>query len=335
MHQQTYRISNLLFGTSHVSNLADVDNFMDWLTASPIHCHIVLCEKSSSKVAVCLMECSSASDHPVLKSKDVVFVTACLFIVLLRRRATLAGVRQVLTFDDICFAVVHVNIHERSAAVVQGHSTAVAVGGHSTAVAVGVVHVMPAVSTLPEWLMNSMYESVHLHGVRCFTGTFGLVAQQMTRWVAQFPMATRYPVCQMWQGSGSAIDHTRSPGSPPVDVFPSYTLLLGTAGNVTIPAHSDLLPSAVAVQKRWACASFPWEMVMPEWCQWAPHEVERSLAGDMDWGHIKMKKVDAGRWIADVHQVLFWCGTAQIGHGVRARKALRRAEGQAASSLNP
>ena len=121
-------------------------------------------------------------------------------VVLLRRQTTAAGVRQILTFDDMCFAIVHVNIHARSTAVAQGHSTAIAVG---------VVHVMPAVSHLPPWLMNAMYESVHGHGVRCFTGTWGIVASQITRLASQFPMATPYPVCQMWRGSGSAIDHSR------------------------------------------------------------------------------------------------------------------------------
>ena len=118
-------------------------------------------------------------------------------------------------------------------------------------------------------------------------------------------------------------------------MFPSYTLLLGTAGNSTGPAHSDLLASADAVERCWASAMYPWEMVMPQSRPWAPHEVQQHLVGDTDWGHVKFKKVDPSRWIPHVHQVLFWCGTAQTGQGSRARYyAQRWGEGQAASSWN-
>ena len=201
--QRPHRIGNLIFGTSYVSDLAAIARFQEWLTKSPIHCHVVLCQTHNSAVAEWLQNCGraeSASFHVLLESKRVIYITARVFMVLLRRHVEITAVRQALAVEEIDFAVVEIKIYQRSTASVQGGSTAVA--GRRTAVAVGIVHVMPSVSTLPEWLMNAMYESVHVHVVRCFTGTFGVIAAQMRRLVTQFPMATPYPVCQMWRGIG-------------------------------------------------------------------------------------------------------------------------------------
>ena len=42
---------------------------------------------------------------------------------------------------------------------------------------------------------------------------------------------------------------------------------------------------------------------------------------DMDWGHVKMKKLDPQRMLAGIHQVVFWCGHAQQGYGAKAKGA--------------
>ena len=119
-------------------------------------------------------------------------------------------------------------------------------------------------------------------------------------------------------------------------MFPAYTLLLGTASQVSTPAESDMITSAVAVQQSWASTMCPWRMVLPSWGRGRDSRVlhlhQQSVANDTDWGHIKIKKVDPNRWIPHVHQVVFWCGTAEQGKGARGRMHERSSKGKAASS---
>ena len=160
-----------------------------------------------------------------------------------------------------------------------------------------------------------MYQSVYVHRVRCLTGTFGLAARQMAKFAQTFPMVTSGAVWQMWRGLGQ---------SRSTDVFPSYTLLLGTAAKSTTTLPEDLLESACAVQNNWASTLYPHQLIMPHWSKMDPDEAFRSVAHDTDWGHVKVKKVDVSRWIPHVHQVLFWCGTAEQGHAARARMQKRK-----------
>lgn len=185
--------------------------------------------------------------------------------------------------------------------------------GRSTALAVGVVHVLPQLRKMPEWLMTKMYDSVYSHRVRCFTGTFGLDAKQMASFAQKFPMATRRPVCQMWRGGG--------PYGQSTDVFPSYTLLLGDSSNTTIT--DELLESAVAVRNNWVSTMYPYDEIMPYWRRMSRAQLEQSAAYDTDWGHVKVKPVATDRWIPHVHQVVFWCGTAQQGAMARNRELSR------------
>ena len=116
-------------------------------------------------------------------------------------------------------------------------------------------------------------------------------------------MATPHVVCQKWLGTGAT------------DVFPSYTLLLGQARGMNPMESSDLLESAVAVSNNWVPTLYPYQQIMPYW-----YPDNQHLEGDdLDWGYVKMKKVDPKRWIAHVHQVLFWCGTSQQGVAARSR----------------
>ena len=59
-------------------------------------------------------------------------------------------------------------------------------------------------------------------------------------------------------------------------------------------------------------------------------QANQNAAYDADWGHVKVKKVDPARWIPHVHQVLFWCGTAEQGKAARIRWQKRLEKGQAA-----
>ena len=167
-----------------------------------------------------------------------------------------------------------------------------------------------------------MYQSVSVNRVRCLTGTFGLAAKQMAKFAQTFPMATSGAVCQMWRGLGQ---------SRSTDVFPSYTLLLGTAAKSTTTLPEDLLESAVAVQNNWASTLYPHQLIMPHWSKMDPDEAFRSVAHDTDWGHVKMKKVDVARWIPHVHQVLFLVRHSRARPRSSCQKAKTQFKGLTAS----
>ena len=100
-------------------------------------------------------------------------------------------------------------------------------------------------------------------------------------------------------------------------VFPSYTLLLGDSTNTS--TTSKLLESEVAVRNKWVSTVYPYEEVMPQWRKMPPAQVDDSGAYDIDWGHVKEKKMEPARWIPHMHQVTWWCGTAAQGDGARSR----------------
>ena len=303
------RIWNLMFATSYVADLADIACFTNWLVKTPHHCHVILCQSTHSAVAEWLMQCtreaSGREQQELLRQKQVVFVTPRVFIVLGKQRVELKDLKQVFNCDSMIFAVAEITIHERSATCMHGRSTALAVG---------VVHVLPQLRKMPEWLMTKMYDSVYSYRVRCFTGTFGLDAKQMASFAQKFPMATMRPVCQMWRGAG--------PDGQSTDVFPSYTLLLGDSSNTTITG--ELLESAVAVRNNWVSTMYPYDEIMPYWRRMSRAQLEQSAAYDTDWGHVKVKPVATDRWIPHVHQVVFWCGTAQQGATARIEMKVAR-----------
>ena len=304
------RIHNLVFGTSYVADLADLQQFRNWLAATPQHCHVILCQTERSAVADWLRLCSRGRcDDQGLPFKSVAFVTNRIYLVLKANFCTLKSLPVVFAnLDDKDFAVAQIQLH---------NNTAPWHGG--TAVAVAIVHILPHLPTvMPEWLMSKMHEAVRVHHVRCITGTFGLTSAQMCNFAQKFSMATPHAVCQQWRGMGSAKAQ---------NVFPSYTLLLGTSRKFQEASRDDLLESAVAVSNNWVSTLYPFDQVMPWWitCE-RPDE-----ANDVDWGYVKVKKVDPKRWIPHVHQVLFWSGTAQQGRAAHDR---RRTKGTEARSLS-
>ena len=304
------RIHNLVFGTSYVADLADLQQFRNWLAATPQHCHVILCQTERSAVADWLRLCSRGRcDDQGLPFKSVAFVTNRIYLVLKANFCTLKSLPVVFAnLDDKDFAVAQIQLH---------NNTAPWHGG--TAVAVAIVHILPHLPTvMPEWLMSKMHEAVRVHHVRCITGTFGRTSAQMCNFAQKFSMATPHAVCQQWRGMGSAKAQ---------NVFPSYTLLLGTSRKFQEASRDDLLESADAVSNNWVSTLYPFDQVMPWWitCE-RPDE-----ANDVDWGYVKVKKVDPKRWIPHVHQVLFWSGTAQQGRAAHDRK---RTKGTEARSLS-
>ena len=298
------RIPNLMFGTSYVANLADLAGFEQWLGARTHHCHVILCESSHSAVAEWLKVCSGAKN--VVAHKKIISITNRVYLVL--NGVTLTGVKQVLNCDDMTYAVAEINIHDRSTAPWHG-------GG--TAVAVAIVHVLPQLTQeLPDWLLEKMKESVKVYRVRCFTGTFGITARQMSTFALRFPLATPHVVCQMWRGTAST------------DVFPCYTMLLGLSRGMNVLESSDLVESAVAVKNNWVPCLYPYQDIMPYWFR--RNQSDEYEGEDLDWGFVKVKKIDPAHWIAHVHQVLFWCGTSQ--QGVAAKYRARKGKPQSKSS---
>ena len=303
------RIHNLVFGTSYVADLADLQQFRNWLAATPQHCHVILCQTERSAVADWLRLCSRGRcDDQGLPFKSVAFVTNRIYLVLKANFCTLKSLPVVFAnLDDKAFAVAQIQLHSNTA---PWH------GG--TAVAVAIVHILPHLPTvMPEWLMRKMHEAVRVHHVRCITGTFGLTSAQMCTFAQTFSMATPHAVCQQWRGTGSAKAQ---------DVFPSYTLLLGTSRKFQEASRDDLPESAVAVSNNWVSTLYPFDQVVPWWITCDPDE-----ANDVDWGYVKVKKVDPKRWIPHVHQVLFWSGTAKQGRAAHDRARTKSTEARSLS----
>ena len=217
---------------------------------------------------------------------------------LMEHRVQMVKVKEVFNFDNMTFAVAQIAIHDRCATSM--HEC-------STTVGIGVVLVLPQLRKLPEWLVQKMSYSVPSHGVRCFTGTFGLDGKQIASFASKYPMATLRPVCQTWRGVDGHTEY----------VFPCYTLLLGNSTNRT--KTGELVNSAVAVSNKWVSTIYPYEDVMPYWRKMPPGQVEQIAAYDIDWGHVKEKAVSPDRWIPNVHQVLWWCGVAQQGANARIK----------------
>ena len=103
---------------------------------------------------------------------------------------------------------------------------------------------------------------------------------------------------------------------------PSYTLLSGKARKFQSVVREDLLESAVVVSNNWVSTLYPYKQIMP---QWIASNI-KDEANDVDWGLVKVKKVDPKRWMAYVHQVLFWCGTSQQGRAANHRMQTQRTE---------
>ena len=241
---------------------------------------------------------STQEQKELLCTKQVVFVTPCVYIVLMKHRVEFVKMKEVFNFDDMTFAVTEIAIHDRCAQSMHRRSTTVGVG---------VVYVPPQLLSMPEWLSDKMSASVHSHRVRCFTGTFGLDGKQMASFASKFPMATLRPVCQTWLGADSHTEY----------VFPCYTLLLGNSTNRS--KTGELVESAVAVRNKWVSTIYPYDQVMPYWRKMPEGQVEQSAAYDIDWGHVKQKAVNPDRWIPHVHQVVWWCGIAEQGAMARIR----------------
>ena len=298
------RIFNLVFVTSYVADSVDIVCFRKWLLGSSHHCIVILCESRESEVAEWLMACrqggSDEQEVAFLQQRKVTVVTTRDFVVTKSHKVELIELKQFFEYDSVMFAVADILIHDKCAT---------AMHGRSTKVGVGVLHVLPQLRQMPDGMTDIMSDSVLSGGVRCFTGVFGRCVEQISSLASKFPMATSRPLCQMWRGAGRHADSKY--------VFPSYTLLLGSSTNAS--TTSKLLESEVAVKNKWVSTVYPYEEVMPQWRKMPPAQVDESGAYDIDWGHVKEKKMDPARWIPHMHQVFWWCGTATQGDGARSR----------------
>ena len=101
--------------------------------------------------------------------------------------------------------------------------------------------------------------------------------------------------------------------------FHSYTLLFGVASKVALPAKEHMMPVEVAVDNLWIPAVAEYDQALPSWWRWSRQQMAWYHVDDMQWGHVKMKKVDPKRMLGGLHQVVFWCGTAQQGYGATAK----------------
>ena len=82
-------------------------------------------------------------------------------------------------------------------------------------------------------------------------------------------------------------------------------------GLVAVPGMTSQVPAPL--DEDWAPAVAGWDRLMPRWWPWTQRQIAWGSAGNMDWGHVKCKRVDAAKMMAGVSQVVFWCGVAQQG----------------------
>ena len=106
-----------------------------------------------------------------------------------------------------------------------------------TTVVVGICDAPPEARFLPDWVTDAMWHAVAVNGARCLTGVFGRCADQMSDFVEKlqrgaegmpFRLATTWPLAQEWAGAA------QDEGDYMVQVFPSYTLLLGKIGRAHV-----------------------------------------------------------------------------------------------------
>ena len=125
------------------------------------------------------------------------------------------------------------------------------------------------------------------------------------------PLATECPVSQEWKGDTPAVADLKG--------FPMYTLLLGRCHKFTMPALEDLVHYQTALDEDWVPAVAGLHRLMPEWWPWTLRQIGWHSAGDMNWGQVKCKRVDAAKWMAGVTQVVCWCGVSQQGSRAKQR----------------
>ena len=303
-HQPRVSIGNMIFSTWYVQDDANPTHVLNKIANSPLHVIVVILEVAESAVADALMRCTHAGEgtEAVTDNHCVYFINRCVFVVTLKRQVTEFMVQRTSYFDTATFAIVHLRVKPLD-----------------TAVAVGIVesgHYL--VNRLPPWLMSALHDAVYQHGVRLLTGTWGRTQEQLSELAQNLPLATSHPLAQAWKGDTPAVADVRT--------FPVYTLLLGKCSGFSMPRVEELLPYQTMMDNNWAPAVAGWNDCLPQWWPWTPRQIMWDAAGNMDWGHIKMKRVDPKRWIAGVYQVVFWCGVAQQGWGAKQTQKKKEEE---------
>ena len=298
------QVSNLIFGTFHVSHVADLDNVMESLGKSPLHVIVVILENAESAVAEQLYQATFSGD---LQGKRIAAISSNVLLVV--DQARVSGHYVLTTVDDGTGSISYFAFRMQSC---------------KTAVAVGVVNIPPSSQSVPAWLMQEMNTAVAENGVQVLTGVFGLTAGQISQWVGTAPVATSKPLAQGWQV-----------GSTAVAAFPCYTLLFGIKNQETLVLQDHLLPVERAIEEQWIPGRCDWHQSMPQWWQWSHDKAWWHPAGHLQWGHVKQKAVDPRRWQAGVHQVVFWCGPAVQGSGARQKQHERWREHQRKQQQHP
>ena len=302
----------MIFSTLYLSEDVDTERFIRFLTETTVHVTVVICPTRKSAVADAMFQLTRsgiAADHK--EGKDVVYVYEKTFLVLHKRVVSSFMVQSAKAWPakndtGMSFAVAQVQLQ-----------------ACSTAVAVGIVDVPPDADELPAWLLEAMHDAVMRRGVRVLTGVFGCAQQQMSELAQNLPIATERAIVQEWLTDGSPQLRSTSSGT---SVFPSYTLLIGTCSKFTTPNKEVFLPARQAMDQGWCSAVAELDDTVPQWWPWTQQQIAWYGKDDMDWGHIKMKKVDPERWFRGCHQVVWWCGTAKQGKGAAKRQWAKRSE---------
>ena len=236
----------MIFSTIYLVEGVDTDRLVSFLTETTVHVTVVICPERTSAVADVMFELTRsgiAADHK--EGKHVVYVYAKTFLVLHKRVVSSFMVLSAKGDEHESFAVASVELQ-----------------ACSTAVAVGIVDTPPESDELPSWLMEAMHDAVVRRGVKVLTGVFGCAQPQMSELAQNLPIAIERAIVQEWL----------TDGSPGTSVFPSYTLLIGTCNNFTMPSKEDLLPASQAMEQCWCDAVAEHDDTVPQWWQWTQQQ---------------------------------------------------------------
>ena len=288
---ESFQIPNLMFGTFYCTGATNVEAFMALLRRTPMYFIVVFCESTNDAVAVALRTgFPPGEDTPRVVHVDDVPI----FLISHRYSVVACGIQILRRFVDASYAVVRIQIENQD-----------------TAVAVGVVNVDIFADEIRHEIKDAIIASLHDDKVRCITGVFGRCRGDMEDLLRDVPRAA--PVVR-----------TSFQSAQVEEVFPSYIIFIGSCHDSSFP-NDAYLPFHVAVSKGWVSdiAHFPASEVLPFFGddnRGSAVADQGHFALDINWGHIKSKRIDPLRWIKGVHQVVVWCGTATQGAGAKMRR---------------
>ena len=194
---------------------------MYMLETTPLHWISIFIESQSSEVAMRLRQ---ESKKPRDEDEKVMIyrVNSGAFLFRHKHHVTGFSFGKTDSIDGMDLTVVNVK------------------GKAANAVAVALVDGSPRAKCLSGSALRWFIDAVWKDKVRCITGVFCHTKEPMSSLDKLLPMATRVPIFVEWSTAAVAADGRKVED---LMAFPSYTMLIGVANNVTyssVGLRSDL-----------------------------------------------------------------------------------------------